>query len=285
MSLGFLPVRRARQTQPANNAGPNPRWQKRGMCFLWASRSEVINQIIPTTFTALRTPDRKGVGAKCLLTQVNVEWSRGFCRTSNGSGTGDFTIMAYANPASAAVTNLQHVLSQKNDAAGSPFGQAGLWAHANDAGVFATGRFCFATFSTSNTYAGTASLVTDGEFHLWTGVRRGTTHELWMDNRLLATVTGTVRDIHAPSYATRYTAVGSRGNGATESFPDSVNVAAMFDAALSAAEIAELAADANGPNGLFAPRLHTLYWDDGAAAAGGFFARHYYDRNVARGGA
>jgi Concanavalin A-like lectin/glucanases superfamily len=171
----------------------------------------------------------------CSTGQVNVEWpSFQPIVTSNGVGTGDFTVIAYANPA-ATGTDTEHILVQKNDAGGSPFAQMLLGSQATSTNGYANGSFAFYTFNGSAVGIA-ASGVCDGNYHVWMGVRQGASHTLYKDGVAIASGSFTALNILQGSPA-RYLALGSRGNGSTQSYPRQIAMAAGFNRALSAMEI------------------------------------------------
>lgn len=195
--------------------------------------------------------------------QVNLEWAAQFVTTSTGDGLGDFTVAVYANPA-ASGSAVEHVFAQKNDAAGSPFAQCALLAHADAGAGFSSGSFSFFTFNGGSSAGAAASGVCDGDYHWWKGIRRGNQHELYKDDVLIATSSSAARGI--TQSATRYTAIGSRGNGTTESYTRQAVAACAWNRALSIGEVA------SNPWKLWTATRHGINVPSGAAVnvAGAF---------------
>lgn len=237
-------------SQSQDLAEPTTEPIARGLAFLWSAsqgRRELVTNELATTVNAVIKPGSLGTVADCATGQTNIEWvSQQFITTSNGSGTGDFSMLVVANPAASGTVG--HVYAQKNDAGGGAFSQTAMMAHSNNAGITSSGAFAFLTYSTANTGLSVASMC-DGNWHTYLGVRRGTVLELYRDGVLAGSASGTARAItQTPA---RYTAIGSRGNGTTESFPDDVMLAAGWNRALSFAEAEEIT---RRPQQLFSDR-------------------------------
>lgn len=249
-----------RTDQPQVPAGTNQIYS--GLAFAWFGSNpkyEVVTGSRVTTDNTTKVATAKGIGTLSAIGQVNTEWAKQFITTSNGAGTGDFTLVALANPSSGSTP--QHIFAQKNDAGGSPFAQCALIANAGNNGLGSSGNFSFLTYNTvSSGVASAGGTAVDGNWHLWAAVRRGTSHELYRDGILIASSSLTVRSI---SQASRYTAIGSRGNGTTEGYSRNVSMAAGFNRALLPSEIATISAN---PWQVFAPVQRSI-WEP--VAAGG----------------
>jgi hypothetical protein len=174
--------------------------------------------------------------AVCSSGQQNIEWANQFITTSDGAGTGDFTMMILAKvPAGSGA--VMHMFAQKNDVAGTPFAQCALLAHSS-AGVYSAGSVEFFTFNTATNVSATALAgLTVGGYALYTGVRQNGGLTLFNGQKSIASTAGSALNI---SQASRYTALGSRGNGTTEALSGEVAFAAAWDRALSAPEISVL---------------------------------------------
>lgn len=213
----------------------------KGLSFVWfagTSDREWTRGVAPSTRNATRSVGAKGPAAHCSTGQVNIEWPTQFTATSDGAGTGDFTMLSVGNPVASA-SSVNHMLAQKNDAAGTPFAQAALLANSRLA-VVSSGDFELFTYNNGNNSTITATGVVDGNWHAFAGVRSGTTHSIFVDGRLNNSSTLTAQNI---SQAGRYTAVGSRGNGTTESFVNDISCALMWNRALTNAEIQSISAN------------------------------------------
>jgi len=228
--------------------------------FLWSGasfRQDLITGRSATHGAATQTIVQQGRAANCSASQQNVEWSQQFLTTSDGAGGGEFTMLVVANPESGGGA-VEHMLAQKNDAAGSPFAQALIGANAASNASYSAGSACFFTFNAGTAAAAAAAGVVDGEMHVWVGVRRLTTtagissHELWRDGVLLASSSASTRGI--TQSATRWMAVGSRGNGTTEAFRRQAVYAAGWDRALTQVELLAFRSPNHCHALLFAPR-------------------------------
>lgn len=233
--MGLIQFQKA-PSRWASDLAPSRSPVNRDLAFLWnaGADTELTSRYLPSLKNAKRKASSLGPVLDCTTGQVNCEWPRPYFNTSNGSGTGDFTMLVVANPASVAAVS--HLLAQKNDAAGSPFAQAAILANADASGNAQAGTLSFFTYSSAPGASGVASAsVVNGAWRVFAGVRRGGAHELWADGSLLATSTLTVLNIIQS--AQRYTAIGSRGNGTTDAFGDDVQTAAAWNRALSGHEM------------------------------------------------
>ena len=229
----------------------------RGTCFSWNAATPnyelVYGAKASTDNTQKIISGQRAVD--CSLSQVNLEWNRSFLATSDGVGTGDFTLILLANPSATGNGSAsEHALCHKNDAAGAPYAQALLSFHSNVSNGYASGAACFFTYSAAASSASAAGAC-DGNWHMWFGVRRGTSHELYKDTALIAQANNTVRNL---SQAGRYTAIGSRGNGSTESYRDQAAFAHILNRALTANEIASISSN---PWQIFRPQDDFIFVD------------------------
>lgn len=256
--------KRVRQPQyPVGIDQSNP--ITRNIAFAWnAAVPTVVNrERLATANNTTNAVSPNGKAVDCAVSQVNLEFANYQpIVTSDGSGTGDFTVMVFANPAAAGGGAIEHVLAQKNDAEGVPYAQFFLGAHAGALAAYVSGSFNFFTYNADQTEA-VAAGVCDGNYHLWTGVRQATNHTLYKDGLSVATAAGTVRNI---SQANRYLAVGSRGNGTTDSYRDQAVYAFGWNRALTQAEIKIIL---DNPWQIFKPATRRIWMQD-AAASGAF---------------
>lgn len=236
-----IPKREIWIRQPSYGSGVDKQGINTSLCFAWHARVPEIEQVsgkkCSTDNTSLGGAS-VGQVVNCSASQVNLEWSSQFCTTSNGAGTGDFTFIILANPAASGSGAVEHALAQKNDAGGTPFTQAIIGFHADQLASYLSGSATFFIYNGDVTSAYSAAAC-DGAWHLWAGVRSGTVHTLYRDGVALSTNTGTARTITQAS-PSRYVAIGSRGNGSTESYQNSAAMAAMFNRALSTQELLNL---------------------------------------------
>ena len=228
--------------QPAGSARLDQRNPiNRGTAFAWSAQNpavEMARDLLAATNNTTRQPIANAVAARCSAGQTNVEFLAQPLVTSDSAGTGDFTILILSNPASKAAN--EHMLAQKNDAGGSPFSQTALIANQNELGTTTPGAVCFFTFNSSDSGV-TATGATTGGFHVWVGRRQGSEHSIWRDGVRLNAATRTVRAI-IQAGNTRRLAIGSRGNGTTESFAGDAQYAHGWNRALSDAEILQIGA-------------------------------------------
>lgn len=211
-----------------------------GSVFLWSAANpnvEAITGRLVTTNNTTGVVDQYGRSVRSSTGQTNLEWNSEFFKTSDGAGTGDFSALIVANPAASGSGAVQHIFSHKNDAGGSPFGQFVFAAHMNpSSGAYASGNATFFTYASTSVGVASAG-ATDGEMHVWGIRRRGNDHYLFKDGVQLATTNNFARDVVQTT--TRYTAIGSRGNGTTEGYDRDVAFVQGWDRALTDAEILE----------------------------------------------
>lgn len=225
-----------------------------GLSLLWtptAGRNLVNNQR-PDTDNTSRIASPYGIAAQCSTGQTNVEWNTEQIKTSDGAGQGDFTIACLAM-ASTYLYTQEHLVFQKNDAAGSPYAQAGLMIHNNGSGTPQANSFCF--FQYDGSAAPTPYIsggVVPGTWQLFGGIRRGATGIVKVGT-VSGSASGTKVDF---SNGSRRFAIGSRGNGTTESFTGKVALTAVWDRALTDAEWASFVAN---PWQLFAPEKRPVF--------------------------
>lgn len=130
--------------------------------------------------------------------------------TSNDAGTGDFSVAVLANPTAAAT--VKTLYSQR--AAGVAIG--GLAANCSNFAqpTAQSGTVTFATWANSTLMDVVVTSRVDGGYHLWCGVRAGTTLTLDEDGAEIGTDSGTVRDIAAGSES--WFGARNAANGLTE---------------------------------------------------------------------
>mgnify|MGYP000119579713 CR=1 FL=1 len=238
-----------------------------GSVFLWSAANpnvEAITGRLVTTNNTTGVVDQYGRSVRSSTGQTNLEWNSEFFKTSDGAGTGDFSALIVANPAASGSGAVQHIFSHKNDAGGSPFGQFVFAAHMNpSSGAYASGNATFFTYASTSVSVASAG-ATDGEMHVWGIRRKGNDHYLFKDGIQLATTNNFARDVVQTT--TRYTAIGSRGNGTTEGYDRDVAFVQGWDRALTDAEILERSRSILSVYRAFAPQT---IWVPVSAGVGG----------------
>lgn len=237
-----------------------------GPCFAWSGATpgiELVSGAAVTVNNTTRTTGPYGVSAACAVSQQNIEWSKPFITTSDGAGTGDFTVIVVANPTTGG-GSFEHVFAQKNDAAGPPYGQLNLLANCDASTSYSSGSLAVLTYGNSSVSCAAAGAV-DGNTHVYLIRRLGGVVELWSDGLLLAQQSGTVTNIINPT--NRYTAIGSAGNATTYAYKSSVLTVGAYNRALSAAECYALRSPEDVFDLLFAPRKIIIPVSSGGGAA------------------
>jgi hypothetical protein len=155
--------------------------------------------------------------------------------TSNGVGTGDFTVVCLANPpAEAAVSN---AIGQNVSGL-----QPRLDMFFNAASIAASsGSFEFLTRDATNVFVDVAGVI-DGKYHLFGGSRDGGNVRAWVDGLLRASTSNTVQNIAGAGGGF---AIGSRAESTVTRINTATTVVfvAGWNRALSTAEMRLLALD------------------------------------------
>lgn len=159
--------------------------------------------------------------------------------TSNGAGTGDFTLLQLSNPATGDGSTSNAGVSQR--LASGNFNQANLQFNCDTGYNYVNQSFAFATYETAASGVSAASMV-DGKWHLWGGVRRGGSMYAWRDGVIVASASPTLRNVYN---ASADFCIGGTPNAATYGLPNTADTALTigWNRALSDAEMRLLARD------------------------------------------
>jgi len=190
------PIVQTRQPQGvAEIDWSNPDWSNpvtKGLGFLVHPATAAINLVtgkVASTNNTRKFATVKGISAKAASGKGMV-FSEYPILTSDGSGTGDFAVSVLANPASTATKYA--LFSQDWLAAGQFY----IVANMTTAYAVSAGTLCFLT---DNGLGGGSGVQfaggIDGKYHLFTAVRRGSLHEIWIDRALVASASLTLRDV------------------------------------------------------------------------------------------
>jgi hypothetical protein len=207
------------------------------LAFLYAAAPDrdLVNNVIASGGTRTYASTPMGIGVTTVLSNIaGARFSVAPLVTSDGAGTGDYTMSVLAGPPSrAAVTGLisTDALSQA---------QTYILANGNTAAGTVTGQLAFAMFDGTLGSAGvTTTLPTDGQYHLYTGVRRGTSVFLYIDGTLANSATGiTARNL---IFSGQGVAVGGLFAYGSFGEPTPIPFGALWNRALSSSEITQLA--------------------------------------------
>jgi hypothetical protein len=144
-----------------------------------------------TPAAAAFKPNAQGIGAICSSnTRITYDTALPMIVTSNGSGTGDFSVLCVAAPIATATRRV--IMHQRLDSGG----QTESWlmaanmyyAQGASSSTLSSGAFTFmqatldGTIGARNAYV--SSGQADGNTHCWVGVRRSGVLELWRDGFL-----------------------------------------------------------------------------------------------------
>ena len=159
--------------------------------------------------------------------------------TSDGVGTGAYTLMSIAAPRAEA--NRRFCISQR-----ATNYHTTLMCNTNTAGTVKSGTMAFQPYNVTGGYAGAAiDNGCDGEFHAYVGVRREDfTAEIWVDGGdLFASQANTSRTVYTNNDSSLYMYVGGYNSGSTFGMIDPVLMCATWSRDLTAAEIKSISAD------------------------------------------
>lgn len=162
---------------------------------------------------------------------LTAEWNA--FPTSDGAGTGDFSLLVVGAPASS--TTAKYMLRQRrtdDTSAGQVYFVANIYyADGSATSTAEAGTIYFGTYIAGPGGRGVrATSRADGNSHCWLGVRRGTTFELWENGRLLGTNgTSTIADIYDGA---KSCSIGGHPTTATLAMTDPMHLAVEWDFAL-----------------------------------------------------
>lgn len=231
-----------------------------GHSFLWSAAHDVRKSLIGSqrlaTVVGEYAPSTEGKSWKAASGKpVSFPLGEHFISTSNGVGTGDFTIWVIANPESSAT--LRDMVGQSFTAGGPSSGFVLIRANATAGSV----TFYCGTGTGAGTFDSVAaSGQANGRVRLFLARRLGTELSLWVDGAKVASGAYAVRNILAAQTQTAMS-VGCNpySTGAT-SIHNNI-MAGGANRALSDDEIESLSAN---PWQLFRPVQRRVYFDMGA---------------------
>ena len=180
--------------------------------------------------------------------------------TSNGVGTGDFTVVCLANPPAEAVISI--AVSQFASGSQPRFN---VFFNINPAGTATPGSFMFQTRDAAIVTPVVAGAI-DGNYHLFGGARDGSNVRAWVDGQLRASVSGAIQNVAGAGAGF---AIGSHAESTGNRINTATNIVfvAAWNRALSAAEMRMLGRD---PFCMFRPRRDWIM-----KAAGGADVRNH----------
>ena len=162
---------------------------------------------------------------------VGSNWQLG---TSDGAGTGDFTLLSYASPIAAATARV--LVGFRTNVS---LVQAMLYANFNGStGAAESGQTGFFVYGDGGQAGRTIASSTNGDWHVIAGRRMGTDHSIWMDGVNRSSASQTVRDILTSG---QKFGVGASYNGSdtvwTLPATEPIAIAAAWNRALNDAEL------------------------------------------------
>jgi hypothetical protein len=203
-----------------------------------------------------------GVGGKdiiCTENTTNAYFSNSKLTTSNGAGTGDFTLFCVAKLAAASGT-VDNIIGNKNDNAGSPYSQGFLGAHTNTSGSYSANEIALFTYGAGTASVSIAAAVDASTYQTIIGVRKEDVLTLYVDSSETS-ATLAIRQI--TQSGTRFI-IGNSGKSTNEDAGAfSMRMGYAWNRALDLSEIESLK---RYPWQIFAPQKRVIYFDVGASA-------------------
>lgn len=255
------PALLSRATRTAQPQGPvgvdwgNP--LTRGLCFLVSGLDGSLDLVSGTRATSAKSKSvtAKGVGVAATSGSSPLQWGHAPIVGSTGSGTGDVTLMAFSDTASAGSAGATLIGQMMS---GSPFSQVQLMVNfSGQAGVSTNGVATIEAYSgAARGYADTDSSGVDGLMHCYAGIKygSGTAHKIFIDGVSKTAATGSSGNFGIA--ASSRIAVGGEAYSTSRSVIASIPFAAAWNRALSDAEIKSIS---NNPWQIFAPQQRNIW--------------------------
>ena len=139
--------------------------------------------------TGVLKPTSGGLG---LYYSSAASYAQYITSSSFTPGTGDFAV-GLSGTFERVASKVLYPLSSFTNSSGAS--QWRFEPNSPDDSATTQGAMCFLTYDGAITLVGVTGAFADGEYANFLFVRRGTTHELWKNGILLATATGTARNI------------------------------------------------------------------------------------------
>jgi hypothetical protein len=236
----------------------------RGLCFYWvAAGASNLADARPYTASGNATVVATPYGPGALYSSASGRYSWTAYQpitTSDGAGTGDFTMASIVNVAAGA--GAQYFLSQRRNT--TPLVQANLVAGRTRTNTNSNGTISIQIRTTGSFTDGasTASGITDGAYHLWSGVRSGTAFAIYQDGVDVTNNSGTSAATILDS--TQKLSVGNLGDNDATGITCNQVLAACWNRSLSAQEQAWLYTE---PFALLKPVVPRLFFAVSAISA------------------
>lgn len=236
-----------------------------GHSFLWSAAHDVRKSLLGSqrlaTVVGGYAPSTDGKSWKAASGKpVAFPPGEHFISTSDGVGTGDFTIWVIANPESSAT--LRDMVGQSSTASGPNSGCILIRANATAGSVT---FYCGAGISAGTFDSVAASGQANGRVRLFLARRLGTELSLWVDGAKVASSSYTIRNILGAQTQTAVSVGCNPYSTSATSIHNNI-MAGGANRALSDDEIASLSAN---PWQLFRPVQRRIYFDMGAGGGAG----------------
>ena len=213
----------------------NSLWNGLALCWVATQPVNLVDNQRPTINGTELVGSDNGATARFTKTDTgSIYWNQEYLKTSNGLGTGDFSIVARANPVAESV--LSAIAGQKWDPGGSPFNQVVLGANMAENFTNNQGRLGFVMYTVGTGAVGIQLVdVIDGNWHTFFGVRQDTNFHIGINYRAFTTKTS--QDVADISDGKRYTLIGNGGkNSSSDAYGRNQAFVLMFNRALTESE-------------------------------------------------
>ncbi len=215
-----------------------PLWPDWGGGILLNSIARPVNRV-PTINGALwrGTPNGVGLGRVTGTADERIlRFTGNLITTSDGAGTGDFTLVVLANPVNEAAT--RYLYGQRINGSNP---RMLMSVNTNDAGVSA-GAFRVGVFTPAGNQSVAAENMIDGKDRLYGMWRRGSLFRAYRDGIVIGETTSAAQQI---TYSGNESVIGGLGGSSTQGMHSSSTMGgiAAWNRALSDAEMRLLARD------------------------------------------
>lgn len=251
---GFKHYKKPRKKQPQNVSvlnRANP--LTRELAFLQVGSNPAIDfvsnhkaQLGSNNFPVVST---EGIGVSNNGSSIQATFPHNPIRTSDGVGTGDFTLFFYgaAKNVGARSTPIAQTSAGRTN-------QVYLIANSDATITPTSGSMAFLTYDSTNNINGLAAAGTiDDNYHFWVGVRSGTTYTLYRDGVVVGSTSGGISSTYSGG---EQVTVGGMYSYTTYNSDYPIVLTGAYNRSLNANEVQELT---KNPWQLYAPQSTSIF--------------------------
>jgi hypothetical protein len=255
--MAFVKVRVPRTSQPQELVGVDPYWIGRKACHLSIGGEDLANSIPLTLNSQKVVSSQKGIALAPPSNTAIGATTPARLITSNGAGTGDFTLLFYGNPVASTTRSIAACTA---DAVGGSVYEPYLQVNCTNNLTAQSGTFSGSLSAASS--AGNLTGAVDGTFKLFALTRTNGVLSIYAGTSYATGVTDTT-SIYRSGF--KYSVGAYVNSSAYGSSEYGIVLAGAFNSALTQNEL--LALNAN-PWQIFEPE-ECLIWIPDAVSAGG----------------